>query len=194
MQNYITTGCDIVVVGTHPPRVFGSEGTFFFSNSRIPMNKILAAALIWLAKGPRDLISGLTGLSPNTVTEYMNHFRELIADSLDEVEIKVSGDGVVVEIDETKLGKRKYHRGHRVEGVWVLGGVERTSERKVFLTVVADRSAQTLCTAITKFVKPGSIIYTDLWKGYGGLEALGFTHMTVNHSETFIDEDTGDQI
>jgi hypothetical protein len=33
----------------------------------------------------------------------------------------------IVEVDESKFGKRKYHRGHRVEGVWVIGGVERTA-------------------------------------------------------------------
>jgi hypothetical protein len=35
---------------------------------------------------------------------------------------------MIVEIDESKLGKRKYHRGHRVEVVWVLRMVERTPE------------------------------------------------------------------
>ena len=32
----------------------------------------------------------------------------------------VGGEGKVVQIDESKFGKRKYHRGHRVEGQWVL--------------------------------------------------------------------------
>jgi hypothetical protein len=40
----------------------------------------------------------------------------------------IGGDNIVVEIDGSKLGKRKYHRGHRVEGVWVVGGIERTHE------------------------------------------------------------------
>ena len=32
--------------------------------------------------------------------------------------------GKTVQIDESKIGKRKYHRGHVVEGQWVFGGVE----------------------------------------------------------------------
>jgi hypothetical protein len=30
-------------------------------------------------------------------------------------------EGIIVEVDETKLGKRKYYRGHRVVKVWVIG-------------------------------------------------------------------------
>ena len=29
----------------------------------------------------------------------------------------IGGEGIVVEIDETKMGKRKYNRGHMVEGL-----------------------------------------------------------------------------
>ena len=35
----------------------------------------------------------------------------------------IGEDGIIVEIDESKFGKRKYNRGHRVDGCWVLGGV-----------------------------------------------------------------------
>lgn len=38
---------------------------------------------------------------------------------------KIGGPGRTVEIDESKFGKRKYHRGKRVDGVWVFGGIER---------------------------------------------------------------------
>ena len=43
-----------------------------------------------------------------------------------------------MEIDE-----RKYHRGHRVEGQWIFGGIERDSSN-VFFVVVEDRSEKTL--------------------------------------------------
>ncbi|KAM0688071.1 Phosphotyrosine-binding domain [Conglomerata obtusa] len=37
----------------------------------------------------------------------------------------VGGPGIIVEIDESKFGRSKYHRGHAVEGVWIVGMVER---------------------------------------------------------------------
>ena len=36
---------------------------------------------------------------------------------------KIRGIGKVVEIDESKFGKRKYSRGRPVEGQWVFGGI-----------------------------------------------------------------------
>jgi len=38
---------------------------------------------------------------------------------------KIVGPEKTVEIDETKLCRRKYNRSHPVKGQWVFGGVER---------------------------------------------------------------------
>lgn len=59
--------------------------------------------------------------------------------------IDQDGNRIIVEVDESKFGKRKSHKGHRMEGVWVVGGVERTPERKIFVTTVEDRK-RTRCT------------------------------------------------
>ena len=48
---------------------------------------------------------------------YFKYFRELVSDALDEADYCIGGPGIVVELDESKFGKRKNHRGHRVEGV-----------------------------------------------------------------------------
>ena len=85
-----------------------------------------------------------------------------------------------MEVDEAKFGKRKYHRGHRVEGAWVIGGIERTPQKKVFLARVEDRSAGTLLRVLNSHLLPGTIVYTDMWKAYDGIESiLGLAHFTV---------------
>jgi transposase-like protein len=94
-------------------------------------------------------------------------------------------------LDESKFGKRKHNRGHTVEGVWVFGGIEWVN-KNCFLIEVSDRSRDTLFKIIKKYVRKGSIIYTDGWRGYINMEEiLKLKHFTVNHSETFVDPITG---
>jgi hypothetical protein len=40
------------------------------------------------------------------------------------------GVGKVLEFNESKFGKRKYHRGHYLQSQRVFGGIERDSGRK----------------------------------------------------------------
>jgi hypothetical protein len=56
--------------------------------------------------------------------------------------------GKIVEIDESKFGKRKYHRGARREGQWMFGGVEQGNVEHMFLEVVLDRTKETLIALI----------------------------------------------
>ena len=115
----------------------------------------------------------------------------MISGSLEQDDAMIGGEGIIVEIDEAKFGKRKYNRGHSVEGVWILGGVERTPERKAFLVQVENRTAELLTSVVKNHVKKGSIIYTDFWKYYNRLEENGYEHSTVNHSQNFKDLITG---
>ena len=81
-------------------------------------------------------VSSLTGHSKATVSAFYAHFRQLITATLVEDDVIIGGPGVIVEVDETKLGNRKFNRGHWVEGVWIIAGVERTPERRVFLVLL----------------------------------------------------------
>jgi hypothetical protein len=101
---------------------------------------------------------------PNTTRNLKHTHKDSIKNLVIAIDYFIGGPGVLVEIDESKFGKRKYHRGHRVEGVWVVGGVECTAQRKRLITV-PNRNAATMETIITRFVKPGSIIHADFWGG-----------------------------
>lgn len=159
----------------------------FFQSTRLPIHKILHMGYLWLKGDTAKSIKGTTRHSKQTVSDFGQYFRDLVADALDFQDDCIGGPDIIVELDETKTGKRKYNRGHRVEGVWVLGGVERTPERKVFIVSVPDRTARTLLEIIDKHVLPGSTIYTDLWKGYSNLNSLNeYNHLTVNHSKEYI--------
>lgn len=164
----------------------------FFNGHRLPCSKILKLGWLWINKVPVISIINMTGHSPNTVNNFIRYYRQLIASTLNIDNNVIGGDGVIVEIDESKMGKRKYHKGHRVEGAWVFGGIERTLEKRIFLTTVPDRSAATLLEILNNHVLPGSIIYSDKWSSYNAIEELlKMKHMTVNHSKTFKDKTTG---
>jgi transposase-like protein len=72
----------------------------------------------------------------------------------------------------------------------VFGGIERGSGR-TFLVAVNDRSTETLIGLIKKWIRPGTTVITDCWAAYRSLPDEGYTHLSVNHSITFVNEDTG---
>ena len=54
---------------------------------------------------------------------------------------------------------------------------------------VKDRKQNTLIPLIQKWIHPGSIIHSDCWKSYNKLAKLGYTHVTVNHSKEFLNQE-----
>ena len=110
--------------------------------------------------------------------------RELCEVTLFENRQRLGGPGKVVQTDESKIGKRKYHRGHVVEGQWVFGVIEEDS-RKCFIVTVEDRSEKTLLKHIQEWIEPGTTIVSDCWKAYSSLSKYGYIHKTVNHSVEF---------
>lgn len=164
----------------------------FFANGRLTCSDAMLIGYLWLCKSSYTTIQLMTHHSSKTITRYMNFFRELVISTLEDDDQMIGGEGVIVEIDESKFGKNKYHRGRPIDGVWVVGGIERTSEKRCFLKVVHNRTAETLHDIISRHVAPGSIVYTDLWRGYTGISELNnITHRTVNHSQHFVDPITG---
>ena len=102
----------------------------------------------------------------------------------------IGGEGKVVEMDESKFGKRKYHQDHYMKSQWVFGGIGRGTCR-TFLVTVCDRSAETLIGLIKQWILPGTTIISDCWSANSSLLGEGYTPFTVNHSVTFVDETTG---
>ena len=61
-----------------------------------------------------------------------------------------------------------------------------------YLRMVNRRDAATLLPIIQNVIQPGSIIHSDQWRAYHGIQQqLGLQHRTVNHSLNFVDPGTG---
>ena len=119
----------------------------------------------------------------------VNLCREVCSEVLEKENSKVDGPEKIVETDESKFGKRKYHKGRRKGGLWVFG-IEKDSTN-CSLASVEIRSADTLIPIIKKHVLLGTTIISDCWKAYSRLEEEDYTHMTVNHSKEFVNSQTG---
>ena len=74
---------------------------------------------------------------------------------------------------------------------WVLGLVSLDDTAQVRFQYVDNRRAETLLPIIQAFVPHGATVVTDCWRAYNGLTRLGYNHLTVNHTNHFVDPATG---
>jgi transposase len=98
-----------------------------------------------------------------------------------------------VEADESYFGPRKpkrFRQQRRRQGgrglahkIPVFGILERQGHVQV--TVVPDCSAATLRDQTLRWVKRGTLVYTDRWKGYDTLTFCGYRHLRVDHQRQF---------
>ena len=89
----------------------------------------------------------------------------------------IGGPGTTVEIDESKFGKMKYHRGLKIEGKWVFGG-HCLETKACFLVPVERRGKETLLPIIGAQILPGTRVMSDLWRSYDCLkDEIGRAHV-----------------
>ena len=60
--------------------------------------------------------------STETITDWINYCREACFNwYMEQNQGKIGGEGVTVEIDECKAGRRKYTVGRLLSGTWIFG-------------------------------------------------------------------------
>lgn len=126
------------------------KGTFFSGARDIP--KVLKLGYCWLNQFDQNQTRSFTKASTATIAAYYEYFRQLVSSMLEESDLEIGGKDVIVQIDESKFAKRKYHRGKRIGGgdkSWVFGGIQVTDvnngeKKPYFSVVVEDRSRGSL--------------------------------------------------
>jgi hypothetical protein len=117
-----------------------------------------------------------------------------------------------IQIDEARFaGRRKYNRGgmlngdnpppprsedsdadlqnnrnhgRRIDGPWVFA-LKQGSDCRYFYVQRRDRNI--LIPIIHRECETGSVIHSDEWPAYGNVNAIGYSHFTVNHQENYVD-------
>ena len=89
----------------------------------------------------------------------------------------------IIEVDETYVGGEKPgKRGRGAEGkALVLISAQEDGNRigRIRLQRVPDASGNSLEGAVRQAVEPGSVVRTDGWIGYNGLNSLGYVHEVI---------------
>ncbi|XP_065096796.1 uncharacterized protein [Paramisgurnus dabryanus] len=179
-----------------------------FNNSRIPLVKWMEY-IYRFSQGLQlrqiDLMEDCVAKTSTTLSRMNKLLRKVCIKALRKLKsrtgLRVGGKSreKFVAIDESKFAhKRKFNRGRfcttwqRRKG-WVFGMMEVKGARRLpLLKMVKDRSRNTLMPIITKHIRRGSTVYSDNWRAYlNALRPLGYKHLTVNHSENFVDPQTG---
>jgi transposase-like protein len=85
-----------------------------------------------------------------------------------------------VEVDECYLGGLEEGlRGRLIESKALIVVAAQENGRgigRIRLRLIADASAESLHPFIQDSVSPGSVIHTDGWRGYSGLETKNYVH------------------
>ena len=131
----------------------------------------------------------ISGMTNKTIADWCSFMREVIVNWAIDRKCKIGGKGKIVEIEESKFGKRKYNVGKRVKGQWVFGGICRET-RDFFAIPVEKRDSETLLECIRDWIEPETTIISDCWKAYDCLGKEGFKHLKVNHKLNFVDPKT----
>ena len=92
--------------------------------------------------------------------------------------IAIEGSNTTVEIDESLFTRRKDLQGRGIPQQWVFEGICRET-RGCYMYTVPDRSAATLMPMIQNSILPGTTVISDLYRAYGGINAIGF-NLTYN--------------
>ncbi|XP_027218228.1 uncharacterized protein [Penaeus vannamei] len=165
------------------------KGTFL-SGTRLEPFQILSFVNHWLSKHwDHQTVIGCLHIAERTSVDWRSFCSEVTEQWLDNQE-PIGGPGIVVEVDETLFGKRKYEIGRLLSQIWVFGGIERVS-KKLFLVPLVEllsrkRDAETLIPLINKYILPGSVIVSDGWSAYRTISKHGYEHQVINHTEHFV--------
>ena len=133
--------------------------------------QIIAINFCWAAKVSAASVEpsaanaeAITYIDPKEVSQWYAFLREKCSNSLiNSPNYMFGGPGVVVQIDESLVARRKYV-GRVVQPQWIFGLYD-TSTKLGHIELVDDRSANTLIPLIQKFIRPGTTIYSYQWGG-----------------------------
>ncbi|XP_061504266.1 uncharacterized protein LOC133391842 [Anopheles gambiae] len=152
-----------------------------FKNSRLSLSQLMEITFEWSRNTTRMVAEAECAAGKTAILKWFKILREISAEYVETHQQQIGGEGLTVEINESVITKRKYHRGRIADNnqVWLVGGICRET-KEIFLELVQKRDAGNLqANCVTTIV-------TDGWRAYIGLDGKGYEHEMINHSENFV--------
>ncbi|KAF5400680.1 hypothetical protein PHET_06118 [Paragonimus heterotremus] len=168
-----------------------------FTHCDMPIKTATKILYLWSIGHPRELIPYDTDSSAQDANDWLYCIREVCRETNADLKERIGGvEGVaeepgycrVVEVDESLFSCWVHdpQLGPTMRKVWLLGGVERGTERTFLARCPQNsRDAFSLIPVIREFVKPGTAIITDEWEGYAPLNQLpeGYQHYITDRTK-----------
>jgi len=171
-----------------------------FYNSHLSVSQILHIILCFIAKLSCNQTAREVHCDPEAVTDWYSFIIEVCSVIMSQpkriggVYVDDNGDVLAdfVEVDESKISRRKYNTGRLLhnerENIWVVGGVCRRT-KECFMLVVPNRTANVIDYILETRVETGTILVTDKARVYDNVPTrVGFDHYSVNHSVQFVSD------
>ena len=170
-------------------------------------------AVMWSLEYPPTIISNELGLPGRLIKSWARQMQELRRDALHgplRELVRVGGEGVEVQIDETMLNRRKRSAMHaavrpQADQVWVWGAVE-TGQPAAFAFRVLDHPEDALggrprgqeeIRACAHYVglQPGTHLVSDSWPGTLAIDWVAefgcASHHAINHAAGEVVDEEG---
>ncbi len=149
--------------------------------------------MVWcfvVAEMKQDNIRLVLGLSGSSRLEWrwIKIMRWCISAWFRDNLLQMGRNNLITEIDETCMTqKKKYGVGNAPNRArWVLGMVERGTNRKRHIYLGDQRTRDIILPVILRWIAPGARIMTDNFRAYWTLPDHGYIHGMVNHSIEFV--------
>ena len=143
----------------------------WFRGSKLRYRQIFFLLSAWQARQSPGSVRMAVGVSYPTIQRWYARFREHIPPDGGEL---LAG---VVAVDESWFGKKR-HGGQTI----VIGGIE-TDTRRLRLQVIPDADQDSIELFLQSWVERSSHLITDAAMAYNGVEWLGYTRESYNHSK-----------
>ncbi|XP_076049674.1 uncharacterized protein LOC143030411 [Oratosquilla oratoria] len=154
----------------------------WLSKVKLPIGQVLHFMALWCCEAYSVKLALVeTRMSHKSVSDWNGFCLEAVEVYMNESLEKLGGSGKVVEIAEARFGKAVSSKAEDMNGVWVLGGIERGS-KKVFMVPLENRHPKKLARIIENWVLPGTTVMSDQGKDLGSLEDYGYNHIRVRQS------------